>query len=92
MNFRHVLCVRVGVLISRLICALVSLNSFIRVFSLATMQDWLASSARKVSLAGRPMEWLTPLGLPVVQPYHKASSKIVSKNTMDGQSHIISKS
>ena len=41
-------------------------------------QDWLASSARKVGLAGRPMEWLTPLGLPVVQPYHKPSSKVVS--------------
>ena len=44
-------------------------------------QDWLASSARKVGLAGRPMEWLTPLGLPVVQPYHKPSSKVVSTPT-----------
>ena len=42
------------------------------------VQDWLASSGRKVSLAGRPMEWLTPLGLPVVQPYHKVSTKSVS--------------
>ena len=42
-------------------------------------QDWLASSARKVGLAGRPMEWLTPLGLPVVQPYHKMSTKLVSE-------------
>ena len=41
------------------------------------LQDWLASSARKVGLAGRPMEWLTPLGLPVVQPYHKVSAKSV---------------
>ena len=32
-----------------------------------------------MSLAGRPMEWLTPLGLPVVQPYHKASAKSVSE-------------
>lgn len=40
-------------------------------------QDWLASSARKAALAGRPMEWQTPLGLPVVQPYHKRSSKMV---------------
>lgn len=40
-------------------------------------QDWLASSARKVSLAGKPMEWITPLGLPVVQPYHKQVTKQV---------------
>ena len=46
------------------------------------LQDWLASSARKVGLAGRPMEWLTPLGLPVVQPYHKPSSKVVSTHKM----------
>ena len=46
------------------------------------LQDWLASSARKVGLAGRPMEWLTPLGLPVVQPYHKPSSKVVSTPKM----------
>ncbi|XP_064396312.1 DNA-directed RNA polymerase, mitochondrial-like isoform X2 [Halichondria panicea] len=39
------------------------------------IQDWLASSARKVSLAGRPMEWITPLGLPIVQPYHKQVMK-----------------
>ena len=41
------------------------------------MQDWLSASARKVSLAGRPMEWVTPLGLPVVQPYHKIYHKSV---------------
>ena len=28
------------------------------------------------------MEWLTPLGLPVVQPYHKSSSKVVSTHKM----------
>ena len=41
-------------------------------------QDWLSASARTVSLAGRPMEWVTPLGLPVVQPYHKMYQKSVS--------------
>ncbi|CAI8041868.1 DNA-directed RNA polymerase, mitochondrial, partial [Geodia barretti] len=42
------------------------------------IQDWLSASARKVSLAQRPMEWVTPLGLPVVQPYHKMYQKSVS--------------
>ena len=40
-------------------------------------QDWLSISARKVALAKRPMEWVTPLGLPVVQPYHKPQKKEV---------------
>ena len=42
-----------------------------------SIQDWLSASARKVSLAHRPMEWVTPLGLPVVQPYHKMYHKSV---------------
>ena len=51
------------------------LLSFVYILS---PQDWLSASARKVSLAGRPMEWVTPLGLPVVQPYHKMYQKSVS--------------
>ena len=47
-----------------------SLSVFPSVFFVVS-QDWLAASGRKVALAGHPMEWLTPLGLPVVQPYHK---------------------
>mmetsp|Transcript_28946 Transcript_28946/g.95196 ORF Transcript_28946/g.95196 Transcript_28946/m.95196 type:complete len:339 (-) Transcript_28946:711-1727(-) len=34
--------------------------------------EWLASCASAIGHeAGSPVEWTTPLGLPVVQPYHK---------------------
>lgn len=41
-------------------------------------QDWLTTSARMIALSGHPVEWVTPLGMPVVQPYHKPISKSVS--------------
>ena len=39
----------------------------------ALVQDWLSDSARKIAKAGHPVLWTTPMGLPVIQPYHKAS-------------------
>ncbi|CAB3385741.1 Hypothetical predicted protein [Cloeon dipterum] len=34
------------------------------------IQDWLTDSARMIShIRGKKVEWVTPLGLPVVQPY-----------------------
>lgn len=33
--------------------------------------SWLSTCARVVSLAGQPVNWVTPLGLPVSQPYRK---------------------
>ena len=41
------------------------------------LQEWLANSARQMSLAGCPAQWETPLGLPVIQPYHKSSISYV---------------
>ncbi|CAN7938572.1 unnamed protein product [Ixodes hexagonus] len=39
------------------------------------IQEWLTSSAKLISqVCGQPVEWVTPLGLPVVQPYHKHTS------------------
>ncbi|XP_029850897.2 DNA-directed RNA polymerase, mitochondrial isoform X2 [Ixodes scapularis] len=39
------------------------------------IQEWLTSSAKLISqVCGQPVEWVTPLGLPVVQPYHKNAS------------------
>ncbi|XP_062311594.1 DNA-directed RNA polymerase, mitochondrial isoform X2 [Osmerus eperlanus] len=35
------------------------------------IQDWLTDSARLISKSGRPVEWVTPLGLPIIQPYHR---------------------
>ncbi|XP_069864625.1 DNA-directed RNA polymerase, mitochondrial [Dipodomys merriami] len=34
------------------------------------IQHWLSESARLISQAGYAVEWVTPLGIPVVQPYH----------------------
>ncbi len=33
------------------------------------IMDWLAHSAKLIAQAGSPVKWITPLGLPVVQPY-----------------------
>ncbi|XP_046406885.1 DNA-directed RNA polymerase, mitochondrial-like isoform X2 [Ischnura elegans] len=36
------------------------------------IQDWFTDCARLISqVCGRSVEWVTPLGLPVVQPYHR---------------------
>lgn len=42
------------------------------------LQDWLTESARLISKSGHTVEWLTPLGLPVVQPYHRTRHQVVS--------------
>ncbi|CAM9229176.1 unnamed protein product [Choristocarpus tenellus] len=35
---------------------------------------WLTELARLVAAEGQPMSWVTPIGLPVVQPYRRQSS------------------
>ncbi|XP_037024700.1 DNA-directed RNA polymerase, mitochondrial isoform X1 [Bradysia coprophila] len=36
------------------------------------IQDWFTQSARQIaSVRSQNVEWITPLGLPVVQPYHQ---------------------
>ncbi|XP_074661835.1 DNA-directed RNA polymerase, mitochondrial-like [Tubulanus polymorphus] len=38
------------------------------------IQDWFVLSAQLISKIGnKPVEWVTPLGLPVIQPYYKQS-------------------
>uniref|UniRef100_A0A8C9Z114 DNA-directed RNA polymerase n=1 Tax=Sander lucioperca TaxID=283035 RepID=A0A8C9Z114_SANLU len=39
------------------------------------IQDWLTESARLISKSGHTVEWVTPLGLPIIQPYHRTPSK-----------------
>ncbi|XP_024859792.1 DNA-directed RNA polymerase, mitochondrial isoform X2 [Kryptolebias marmoratus] len=41
------------------------------------IQDWLTESARLISKSGHSVEWVTPLGLPIIQPYHRTRSKVV---------------
>jgi DNA-directed RNA polymerase len=41
------------------------------------IQDWLTDCARHISrVYEKPVEWVTPLDFPVVQPYHKTKTKI----------------
>ncbi|XP_041434327.1 DNA-directed RNA polymerase, mitochondrial-like [Xenopus laevis] len=56
------------------------------------MQLWLTESARMISKSGNTVEWQTPLGLPIMQPYHCAKPFFVSNallNTM-GQIYLCS--
>lgn len=36
--------------------------------------SWLAECARLISSRGQPMAWLSPIGVPVVQPYRQSKS------------------
>lgn len=38
---------------------------------------WLSQVAQKVAATGRPVQWVTPLGLPVTQPYYSESTRTV---------------
>lgn len=36
------------------------------------IQDWFTECARDISqIRAEPVQWITPLGLPIIQPYHK---------------------
>lgn len=45
------------------------------------IQDWLTESARHISKSGHAVEWVTPLGLPIIQPYHRKRNQVL-KSTM----------
>ncbi|XP_039463115.1 DNA-directed RNA polymerase, mitochondrial isoform X2 [Oreochromis aureus] len=45
------------------------------------IQDWLTESARLISKSGHTVEWVTPLGLPIIQPYHRTRNQVL-KSTM----------
>nr|XP_026269754.1 DNA-directed RNA polymerase, mitochondrial [Urocitellus parryii] len=45
--------------------------------STRAIQRWLTESARLISQAGWAVEWVTPLGIPVIQPYHHDSKFLV---------------
>jgi DNA-directed RNA polymerase len=38
------------------------------------IMDWLGACAKHISKSGHVVQWVTPLGLPVVQPYKKEKS------------------
>ncbi|TRY62307.1 hypothetical protein DNTS_025853 [Danionella cerebrum] len=41
------------------------------------IQEWLTQSASLIAKSGRSVEWVTPLGLPIIQPYHRKKMKVV---------------
>ncbi|XP_061457097.1 DNA-directed RNA polymerase, mitochondrial [Rhineura floridana] len=55
-------------------------NSLKEMFSgTREIQSWLTESARLIAMSGRTVEWVTPLGMPVIQPYHR--SKVTTINS-----------
>ncbi|XP_070560367.1 DNA-directed RNA polymerase, mitochondrial-like isoform X2 [Ptychodera flava] len=52
------------------------------------IQDWFTASCKAVCKAGRPMEWVTPLGLPIIQSYQRRRSSAISYGTKDKQGKI----
>ncbi|NXU37685.1 RPOM protein, partial [Drymodes brunneopygia] len=54
-------------------------NSIKEMFSATRdIQNWLTESAKLISQSGRTVEWVTPLGLPIIQPYYRSRSTVVS--------------
>ncbi|XP_077964759.1 DNA-directed RNA polymerase, mitochondrial [Gasterosteus aculeatus] len=41
------------------------------------IQDWLTDCARLISKSGHTVEWVTPLGLPIIQPYHRTRNQVL---------------
>ena len=55
-----------------------TLDSLGEMFSNATdIMEWLAQCAAAVATAGHAMSWITPLGLPVIQPYRRHKKHVV---------------
>ncbi|XP_055563148.1 DNA-directed RNA polymerase, mitochondrial isoform X1 [Falco cherrug] len=42
------------------------------------IQNWLTDSAKLIAQSGRTVEWVTPLGLPIVQPYYRSRSTVLN--------------
>ncbi|NXP56509.1 RPOM protein, partial [Heliornis fulica] len=42
------------------------------------IQNWLTESAKLIAQSGRTVEWVTPLGLPIVQPYYRSKTTVLS--------------
>jgi len=59
--------------------ATVTLNKLAELFSSARdIMAWLSQCASLVASTGQPMSWVTPLGLPVIQPYRRETGMQVS--------------
>ncbi len=58
--------------------ATVTLSKLAELFSAArNIMEWLATCASLVAKQDQPMSWVTPLGLPVIQPYRRDTGLLV---------------
>lgn len=58
--------------------ARMTLSSLGDIFAGATeTMSWLYGSAQKISKKGHKVQWTTPVGLPVMQPYRRSERKVV---------------
>lgn len=63
---------------SALKLAHLTLSSLGDIFEGATeTMDWLYECAKRISKHGHKVEWTTPIGLPVMQPYRRCETKII---------------
>lgn len=64
--------------------AKVTLGSIEEIFSAAdAIKEWLGDAARLAALHNQPVSWVTPLGLPVVQPYRRQQALLVKTILQD---------
>nr|XP_023700034.1 DNA-directed RNA polymerase, mitochondrial isoform X1 [Paramormyrops kingsleyae] len=52
------------------------------------IQDWLTESARLIAKSGHTVEWVTPLGLPIIQPYHRSRKLLLKSNMQSVQIQV----
>ncbi|XP_043705824.1 DNA-directed RNA polymerase 3, chloroplastic-like isoform X2 [Telopea speciosissima] len=58
--------------------AKVTLTALGEMFQAArAIMGWLADCAKVIASENQPVRWTTPLGLPVVQPYHKTERHLI---------------
>jgi len=58
--------------------ATITLSKLAELFSAArNIMEWLSTCASLVARQGQPMSWVTPLGLPVIQPYRRDKGLLV---------------
>lgn len=54
------------------------------------IQDWFTDCARLIStVCGQNVEWITPLGLPVVQPYNRFHKTLMNKSAKLDDTYMI---
>uniref|UniRef100_A0A671LYK3 DNA-directed RNA polymerase n=1 Tax=Sinocyclocheilus anshuiensis TaxID=1608454 RepID=A0A671LYK3_9TELE len=52
------------------------------------IQEWLTESASLIAKSGSTVEWVTPLGLPIVQPYHRIKNQTLKSSMQNLSIHI----